>query len=80
MGSRGVFLSQLAMLMSCGRVLLRLFVLAEVVVMRRLMVMMRGGMMVSGGVVMMLARRMLGRFGHVLALLQVQNPQAQLRH
>jgi hypothetical protein len=69
-----------AVFMGGGGVLLGLFVLAEIVVMRRLMVMMRGGVMVSGGVVMMLARRMLGRFGHVLALLQVQNPQAQLRH
>jgi len=42
------------MLMSCGRVLLRLFVLAERVVMRRLMVMVRSGVVVSSRVVMVL--------------------------
>ena len=61
MGSRGVFLSQLAMLMSCGCVLLRLFVLAERVVMRRLMVMMRSGVVVSSRLVMVLLGRMFFR-------------------
>ena len=58
MGSRAVFLSQLAMLMSSGCVLLRLFVLAERVVMRRLVVMMRSGVVVTSRVVMVLLGRM----------------------
>ncbi|MBV9288642.1 MAG: hypothetical protein JO288_12620 [Hyphomicrobiales bacterium] len=57
-GSPAVFVRRIG-------VLLRLFMLAEIVVVGRLMMMMRGGVMVSGGVVMMLARRMLGRFCHV---------------
>jgi hypothetical protein len=52
----------------CG-VLLRLFVFAELMMMGRLMMMMRGGVMVSGGGLMMLARRMLGRLGHLFVLL-----------
>ncbi|MGH6863838.1 MAG: hypothetical protein ACRECN_06125, partial [Methylocella sp.] len=56
-GSRGMFVGELAMAESRGRVLLRLMVLAEFGMMGRLM--MRGGVVVSGGVVVMLARRML---------------------
>jgi hypothetical protein len=41
-GSRGVFLRELAMLVSCCRVLLGIFVLAERVVMLGLMMMRRG--------------------------------------
>lgn len=61
MGSRSVFLSQLAMFLSCGCVLLRLFVIAERVVMRRLMVMMRSGVVVSSRLVMVLLGRMFFR-------------------
>jgi hypothetical protein len=57
--SGGMFVSELAMFVSRGCVLLRLFVLAKIVVMGRLMMMMRGGVMVSGRQVMMLTRRML---------------------
>lgn len=63
---RGMAVRKLAVFMGRGGVLLRLFVLAEIVMMRRLMMMMRGGVMVSGSVMVMLARRMLGRFCHVL--------------
>ena len=52
-------ISKLAMFESRDRVLLCLFVLAEIMMMGRLMVMMRGGMVVSGGVVVMLTRWML---------------------
>ncbi len=58
-GSRAMFVSELAMFESRGCVFLRLFVLAKIVVMGRLMVMMRGGVVVSGRLVMMLTRRML---------------------
>jgi hypothetical protein len=46
-------------------VLLRLFVLAEIVMMSRLMVMMRGGVVVSGRLVVMLTRRMLRCLWHL---------------
>jgi hypothetical protein len=58
-GSRGMFVGELAMFMSRGRVLLRVVVLAEIVMMGRLMVMMRGGVVVSGRLMVMLTRRML---------------------
>jgi hypothetical protein len=58
-GSRRMFVSDLAMLASRSCVLLRFFVLAEGVVMLGLMMMVRSGMMVSCRQVMMLARRML---------------------
>jgi hypothetical protein len=58
-GSRGMFVGELAMFVSRGRMLLRVVVLAEVVMMGRLMVMMCGGVVVSGRLVMMLTRRML---------------------
>ena len=54
-----------AVLVSHGRVLLRLFVFADLVMVGGLMVMMRGGMMVSGGVMMMLARGMFRRLSHL---------------
>jgi hypothetical protein len=44
-GSRGMFVGQLAMSESRSRVLLRLFVLAEFVMMDRLMVMLTGRML-----------------------------------
>jgi hypothetical protein len=47
-GSRGMFVSKLAMLMSRGCVLLGIFVLAACVVMVGLMMMMRRGVVVSG--------------------------------
>lgn len=46
-GSRGVFLRELAMLVSCCCVLLGIFVLAERVVMLGLMMMMRRGVVLS---------------------------------
>jgi len=63
--SRGVFVSQLAMFLSCSCVLLCLFVLAECVVMPRLAVMMRRGVVVSSRVVMMLLGRMLRCLCHL---------------
>ena len=48
MGSRGMFMSELAMLMCRSCVLLGVFVLAERVVMLGLMMMMRCGVVVSG--------------------------------
>ena len=58
-GSRGMFVGELAMFVGRGCVLLRVFVLAEIVMMGRLMVMMRGGVVVSGRLMVMLTRRML---------------------
>jgi hypothetical protein len=58
-GSRAMFVTELAMFVSRGCVLLRLFVLTKIVVMGRLMMMMCGSVMVSGRLVMMLTRRML---------------------
>ena len=58
-GSRGMFVGKLAMVESRGRVLLRLFVLAEIVMMGRLMVMMRCGVVVRGRRMMMFSRWML---------------------
>ena len=58
-GSRGMFVGELAMFEGRGCVLLRVFVLAEIVMMGRLMVMMRGGVVVSGRLMVMLTRRML---------------------
>jgi hypothetical protein len=54
-----MFMGELAMFVSRICVLLRLFVLAEIVMMGRLMVMMRGSMVVSGCPMVMLTRRML---------------------
>jgi hypothetical protein len=51
----GMLMSKLAMFLSGGGVLLRLFVFAEVVKMGRLMMMVRGGVVVSGGGLVMLA-------------------------
>jgi hypothetical protein len=50
--------SLLAMFVSRFRVLLRLFVLAEIMMMGGLMMMMCGSMMISGGLMMMLTGRM----------------------
>jgi hypothetical protein len=47
-GSRGMFVRKLAMLVSRSCVLLGIFVLAERVVMLGLMMMMGGGVVVSG--------------------------------
>ena len=58
-GSRGMFVGELTMFVGRGCVLLRVFVLAEIVMMGRLMVMMRGGVVVSGRLMVMLTRRML---------------------
>lgn len=52
-----MFMSELAMLVSRGCVLLGLVVLTEIVVMGRLMMMVRRRVVMSGGVGMMLTRR-----------------------
>ena len=59
MGSRGMFMGELAMFESRSRMLPRLFVLTEIVKMGRLMAMMRGGVVVSGCLMVMLTRWML---------------------
>ena len=53
-----MFMSELAMLVSCSCVLLGLVMLAKIVVMGCLMMMVRSRMVVSRGLVMMLTRRM----------------------
>jgi hypothetical protein len=58
-GSRGMFVSEVAMLESSSCVLLRLIVLPKIVVMARLMMMVCGSVMVTRRLVMMLTRRML---------------------
>ena len=58
-GSRGMFMSKLAMFDSRSCMLLGFFVLVERMVMLGLKMMMRGGVVVSGRQEMMLARRML---------------------
>jgi hypothetical protein len=58
-GSRGMFLGELAMFERRSCVLFRLFVLAEIVKMGRLQVMVRGGVVVSCRLKVMLTRRML---------------------
>jgi hypothetical protein len=58
-GSRGMFVSKLAMFESRSCVLLGFFGLAERMVMLGLKMMMRGGLVVSGRQEMMLTRRML---------------------
>jgi len=65
MGSRGVFVGELAMSEGRSGVLLRLFVLAEIVMMGRLMVMMRGSVVVSGRLMVILTRRMLQYLCHL---------------
>ena len=57
-GGGRIFVSEFAMFMSRGCMLLGLVVLAEIVVMGRLMMMVRSSVMVSGGLVVMLTRRM----------------------
>lgn len=54
-----MFVGELAVLMSRGRVFLGLFVLVKIVKMGRLMVMMRGGVVVGSGLKVMLTCRML---------------------
>ena len=61
---RGVLVSLLAMFVSRVSVLLRLFVLAEIMVMGGLMMMMRGGVVISGSLMMMLGSRMLWGLCH----------------
>jgi hypothetical protein len=58
-GSRGMFMSKLAMFDSRSCMLLGFFVLVERMVMLGLKMMMRGGVVVSGRQEMMLTRRML---------------------
>ena len=64
-GSRGMFVSDLAMFVSRSCVLLRFLVLAEGVVMLGLMMMMRSGVVVSVRQVVMLTRWMLWRLCHL---------------
>jgi hypothetical protein len=64
-GSRGMFVRELAMFESRGCVLLRLFVLAEIVMMGRLEVMMCGSVVVSGRLKVMLTRWMLRCLCHL---------------
>ena len=58
MCSRRMFVGHLTVFLSCRRVLLGVFVLADGVMMGRLMVMMRGGVMVESRLMVVLARRM----------------------
>jgi hypothetical protein len=64
-GGRGVLVSLLAMFVSRFGVLLRVFVLADVMVMGGLMMRMRGSVVMSGGLMMMLTGRMLRGLCHV---------------
>ena len=64
-GSRGMFVGKLAMFESRSGVILRLFVLADIVMMGRLVVMMRGSVVVSGRLMVMLTRRMLRCLCHL---------------
>jgi hypothetical protein len=58
-GSGRMFLGDLTMFVSSGRVFLGFFMLARLVMMSRLIVMMRGCLVMSGCLVMVLTRRML---------------------
>ena len=63
-GSRSMFVRELAMFDGRSCMLLRLFVLAEIVMMGRLMVMVRGSVVVSGRLMVMLTRWMLHYLCH----------------
>jgi hypothetical protein len=65
MGSGGMFMGKLAMFESRSCVLLRLFVLPEIVMMGRLIVMMRGSVVVECRLVVMLTGRMLRCLCHL---------------
>ena len=65
---RGVLVSLIAMFVSRFGMLLRVFVLAEVMMMGGLMMMMRGGVVMSGGLMMMLTCRMLRGLSHGIFL------------
>jgi hypothetical protein len=65
-GSCRVFMTELAMFLSRGCVLLGVVMLAEIVMMGRLMMMMGGGVMVSGRLVMRLTCQMLRWLCHFL--------------
>ena len=65
-GSRSMFVGELAMFVSRSGVLLRLFVLAEIVMMGRLMVMVRCSVVVSGRLMVMLTRWMLQCLCHLI--------------
>jgi hypothetical protein len=56
---RRMFVSDLAVVVCGGRMLLRVGMLSRIMQMRRLMVMMRGGVVMGCCLVMMLTRRML---------------------
>lgn len=59
MCSRSMFMTELAMFVSCGGVLLRVFVLTHIVMMGSLVMMVRGSRVVSGGLMMLFTRRVL---------------------
>ena len=63
-GSLGVFVAVLAMLVRRGCVLLGVFMLANIVKMRRLEVMMSRSLMVGSRLQVMLTGRMLSRLCH----------------
>ena len=63
-GGRGVLVSLLTMFVSCVGVLLRLFVLAEIMMMGGLVMMMRRRVVLSGSLVMVLTGRMLRGLCH----------------
>jgi hypothetical protein len=69
-GVLGMPVGVLTMLVSCGRVLLGLLVLAVSMVMGGLKVVVRGGVVTGRGLVMMLNRRVFVLFGHGSVLLQ----------
>lgn len=54
-----------AVLVSRGRVMLRVFMLSERVMMRRLMMMVRSSMVMRGRFVMMVLRRVFGCLWHI---------------
>ena len=65
MSGRRVLMRKFAMFFGRRGVILRVFVFAGLMMVGRLMMVMRSGVMVSGSGVVMLARRMLRRFGHI---------------
>jgi hypothetical protein len=65
-GGVRVFVPRFAMFVGRLGVLLRLFVLAEIVMMGGLMMVMGRGMVMSGGLMMMLNGRMLRRLCHAV--------------
>ena len=65
MTCRAVLMSLFAMLVSRGRVMLRVFMLSERVMMRGLMMMVRSSMVMRGRFVMMVLGRVFGCLWHI---------------